>query len=106
MFFFRKITKIFTTQKILKMENKHPEHFWSASNSLSENKKKFDFRITLNYFIFVKFIPRIYDVEHYKHFFRNHNNLVIPKKRKKISKIIISSSFENLIVTSKVIRRR
>jgi len=24
------LTKIFTTQKILKMENKHPEHFWSA----------------------------------------------------------------------------
>ncbi len=44
------------------MENKHPEHFWS------------------------EFIPCIYDVEHYKHFFRNHNNLVIPKKRKKIQK--------------------
>jgi hypothetical protein len=26
----------------------------------------------------------IYDVEHYKHFFRDHNNLVIPRKRKKI----------------------
>jgi hypothetical protein len=29
-FFFSNIAKIFTTQKILKMENKHPEHFWSA----------------------------------------------------------------------------
>jgi hypothetical protein len=29
-YFFINITKIFTTQKILKMENKHPEHFWSA----------------------------------------------------------------------------
>jgi hypothetical protein len=29
-FFFINITKIFTTEKILKMENKHPEHFWSA----------------------------------------------------------------------------
>jgi hypothetical protein len=28
--FFINITKIFTPQKILKMENKHPEHFWSA----------------------------------------------------------------------------
>ena len=27
---FINLTKIFTTQKILKMENKHPEHFWSA----------------------------------------------------------------------------
>jgi hypothetical protein len=30
----------------------------------------------------------IYDVEHYKHFFRDHNNLVIPKKNKKIKKKI------------------
>jgi hypothetical protein len=29
-FFFINISKIFTTRKILKMENKHPEHFWSA----------------------------------------------------------------------------
>ncbi len=28
----------------------------------------------------------MYDVEHYKHFFRDHINLVIPKKRKKNSK--------------------
>jgi hypothetical protein len=28
--FFIIFTKNFTTQKILKMENKHPEHFWSA----------------------------------------------------------------------------
>ena len=28
--FFIILTKNFTTQKILKMENKHPEHFWSA----------------------------------------------------------------------------
>jgi hypothetical protein len=48
------------------MENKHPEHFWSALNSLLENKKKFDFRNTLNHFIFQKFIPRINDVVHYK----------------------------------------
>jgi hypothetical protein len=68
------------------MKNKH---FLSAQNSLSENKKKFNFRNTLNHFIFQKFIPYIYDIEHYKHFFRNHNNLVIPKKRKKNSKKII-----------------
>jgi hypothetical protein len=37
------IANIFTTQKILKLENKHLEHFWSALNSLSENNKKFDF---------------------------------------------------------------
>jgi hypothetical protein len=37
------------------MENKHPEHFWSAKNSQLENKKKFDFRNTLNHFILVKF---------------------------------------------------
>jgi hypothetical protein len=43
MFFFINIANIFTTQKILKMENKHTEHFWSALNSLSENNKKFDF---------------------------------------------------------------
>jgi hypothetical protein len=42
-FFFSNIANIFTTQKILKLENKHPEHFWSALNSLSENNKKFDF---------------------------------------------------------------
>jgi hypothetical protein len=36
------------------------------------------------YYNLQKFIPYIYDIEHYKHFFRNHNNLVIPKKRKKI----------------------
>ena len=29
-FFFIIFKKIFTTQKILKMENKHPEHLWSA----------------------------------------------------------------------------
>jgi hypothetical protein len=68
------------------MENKHPEDFWSALNSLLENKKKFDFRNSLNHFSFQKFIPYIYDIEHYKHFFRNHNNLVIPKKEKKFKK--------------------
>jgi hypothetical protein len=36
------------------MENKHPEHYQSAKDSLSENKKKFDFRNTLNHFIFPK----------------------------------------------------
>jgi hypothetical protein len=55
-FFFSIITKNITTKKIFKMENKHPEHFWSALNSLSGNKKKFDFRNTLNHFIFEKFI--------------------------------------------------
>ncbi len=29
-FFFSNITKMFITQKILMMENKHSEHFWSA----------------------------------------------------------------------------
>jgi hypothetical protein len=33
------------------MENKHPEQFWSAGNSLSENKKKFDFLNTLNHLL-------------------------------------------------------
>ena len=47
-------------------------------------KKNLDFRNTLNHFMFQKFIPRIYDVVHYKNFFRDHNNLVILKKRKKI----------------------
>jgi hypothetical protein len=72
-------------------------------------KKKFDFRNTLNHFIFQKFIPRIYNVVHYKNFFRDHNNLVILKKRKKNSKkiffVIISKlhhRFKNLIITSKV----
>jgi hypothetical protein len=32
----------------------------------------------------------IYDVVHYKHFFRDQNNSVIPKIRKKIFFIIIS----------------
>jgi len=42
--FFIIITNFFfITLKILKMENKHPEHFWSAFNSLSENKKIFGF---------------------------------------------------------------
>ncbi len=68
------------------MENKHPEHFRSAKNSLSENKKKFDFRNILYHFFFVKFITCIHDIKHYKHFFQNHNNLVIQKKKKKISK--------------------
>jgi hypothetical protein len=49
-------------------------------------KKKFGFRNTLNHFIFQKFIPRIYDVVHYKNFFRDHKNLVILKKRKKRKK--------------------
>jgi hypothetical protein len=44
-FFFINITKIFRSRKILKMENKHPEHFWSALNSLSENNKKLIFEI-------------------------------------------------------------
>jgi hypothetical protein len=30
--------------KILKMENKHPDYFWSASNSLSENENKIGIR--------------------------------------------------------------
>ena len=46
--------KIYTSQKILKMENKHPEKLWSALDYLLENKKKFDFRNTLNHFIFRK----------------------------------------------------
>jgi hypothetical protein len=29
-FFFINISKNITTRQILKMENKHPEHFWSA----------------------------------------------------------------------------
>ncbi len=40
------------------MENKHPEHFWSEYNSLSENKKKFEFRNPLNHFIFQKFFSK------------------------------------------------
>ncbi len=31
-------TKIFTTQKILKIENKHPEEYWLTLNSLLEKK--------------------------------------------------------------------
>jgi hypothetical protein len=54
--------------------------------------KKLDFRKTLNNFFFVKFLSRIFDVEHFEHFFRDHNNLVIPKK-KKIKKKSFSSSF-------------
>ena len=54
-YFFHNYFKIFfITLKILKMENKHPEHFWSAFNSLSENKKIFGFWNTLNHFIFWK----------------------------------------------------
>jgi hypothetical protein len=45
LFFFIILTKIFKTQKILKMKNKHPEHFWSALNSISENKKNLIFEI-------------------------------------------------------------
>jgi hypothetical protein len=41
-FFFINITNIFTTQKILKMENQR-QQFCSASNSLSENKEKLSF---------------------------------------------------------------
>ena len=36
--FFIQLYKIFTTQKILKMENKHPEHIWSSLNSLPKKK--------------------------------------------------------------------
>jgi hypothetical protein len=39
-------------------------------------KKNLDFEI-LNHFIFQKFIPRIYDVVHYKNIFRDHNKLFI-----------------------------
>jgi CRISPR/Cas system CSM-associated protein Csm4 (group 5 of RAMP superfamily) len=43
------------------------------------------------------------DVEHYKHFFRDHNNLVILKKEKKEKKIFFfPQHFKNVIVTSKV----
>ncbi len=31
------LTKIFTTKKILKMENKHSEEYWLTQNSLLEN---------------------------------------------------------------------
>jgi len=31
------LTKIFTTKKILKMENKHSEEYWLTLNSLLEN---------------------------------------------------------------------
>jgi hypothetical protein len=51
---------------------------------LYQKIKKKDFRNTFNHFFFEKFIPRIYDVLHYKNFFRNHNNLVIARKKKKI----------------------
>jgi 5-formaminoimidazole-4-carboxamide-1-beta-D-ribofuranosyl 5'-monophosphate synthetase len=96
-------TKIFTTRKILKMENKHPEHYWSAWNSLLENKKKIDFWNTLNHFFFVKFIPWIYDVVHYKHFLRDQNNIVIPKKRKKNSKKNIFFIIHTKIFTTRKI---
>jgi hypothetical protein len=48
----------------------------------------------------------IYDIEHYKHFFRDHINLVIPKKEKKFKKKYFRYHFKNLIVTKKVIRKR
>jgi hypothetical protein len=62
--------------------------------------------MTLNRFIFQKFIPRIYDVVHYKNFFRDHNNLVILKKRKKIKKknIFFSSIFQKFLQLEKYSR--
>jgi hypothetical protein len=51
------------------MENKQPEHFFGQDKILYQKINKFDFLNTLNHFIFVKFIPCIYDIEHYKHFF-------------------------------------
>jgi hypothetical protein len=51
------------------------------------------FHSTLNHFIFKKFIPRIYDVEHYKQFIRNHNNSVITKKIFFNHRITISKNF-------------
>ncbi len=52
-------------------------------------------------------IPCIYDVEHYKHFFLDHINLVIPKKRKKNSKKKnFRYHFKNFIVIKKVIRQQ
>jgi hypothetical protein len=58
------------------MENKQPEDFWSFIILYHHEPTSVP---PLNHFIFQKFIPCIYDVEHYKHLFRNHNNLVIPK---------------------------
>jgi hypothetical protein len=38
--FFHQYYKIFTTRKILKMENKHPEHFWEGlrNNNFCDKK--------------------------------------------------------------------
>ncbi len=68
--------------------------------------KKFYFRNILNHFFSEKFISWIYDIEHYKHFFRDHNNLVIPKKKEKYFKKNIFHHHQNFIFTSKVKRRR
>jgi hypothetical protein len=42
------------------------------------------------------------------HFLRDHNNLVIPKKRKEFQKkyLFYHPNYQNVIVTSKVIRRK
>jgi hypothetical protein len=42
------------------------------------------------------------DVEHYKHFFRDHNNLVILKKEKNLKKnIFFSSTFQKILQLEK-----
>jgi hypothetical protein len=53
-----------------------------------------------------KFFSRIYDVVHYKHFFRDHINLVILKKRKKNLKknIFFSSIFQKFLQLEKYSR--
>ena len=87
------------------MENKHPEHLCVAYNSLSEIKKTFDFRNTLNHFIFQKFIPCSYDVVHYKHFYRDHNNLVIPKNKKmKFKEIFFSINITIIFSPPKILK--
>ncbi len=106
--FFFIITNIFTTQKILMMENKHPNMMENKHSNMMENKqrnigqhkilyqkiKKFEFRNTLNHFFFVKFIPWIYDVEHYKHFFDITIILSLRKKEKKFKICCFLSSLQ------------
>jgi hypothetical protein len=59
----------------------------------------------INHFIFQKFIPRIYDVVHYKHFFRDHNNLVILKKRKKFKKkMFFFINISQIFTTRKILK--
>ena len=82
-FFLSSLQKILQLKKYSRWKINIQSIFGQHKILYQKVTKKIDFRNTLNHFFFEKFTPWIYDIEHYKHFLRDQNNLVISRRKKK-----------------------